>query len=234
MVVCAREHGYVHGITQTLPATYLAEPTGAGKQRTPILMKRDRQHSGVLIECPLDPVAMVGIYVQIQDALSLVYKVVDDQDRVVDIAKARGLSSASMMETPCDVKSNAGHASGNQLGALKRCSRMKPGPLPQSRKDRVVSWPEAVWKIAGDPAATSPFQGFNVFECMKPKDLRFRCRSGFNQVCIRKAEKVVCLAKVTCETQPFNLKRMTRPVVMCKVFFGIKKGGFHRESTLCL
>jgi hypothetical protein len=182
----------------------------------------------------LDPVAVVGIYVQIQDALSLVYKVVDDQDWVVDIAKARGLSGASMVETSCDVKGNAGHASGDQFGTLKGCASVKPGPLPQSPKDGVVPWPEAVWKIGSDPAGTGLFQHFNIFWCVKAKDLRFGCRSGFNQVCIRKAEKVVCLAKVTSETQPFNLKRMTRPVVMCKVFFGIKKGGLHWESALHL
>ena len=104
-------------------------------------MKRDRQHLGVLIECPLDPVAVMGVYIQIQNTLSFVHKVIDGQDRVVDIAKARGMSGGSMVEAACDVKGNAGLAPGNQFGTLKGCTRMKPGPLPQPRKDRVVPRP---------------------------------------------------------------------------------------------
>ena len=89
---------------------YLAEATRTGKQGTPILVKRNRQHTRIFIERPLNPVAVVGIYVEIQDAPVLVHKVADGQDRIVDIAKARGLLGAGMVQPPCDVKGNVGLA----------------------------------------------------------------------------------------------------------------------------
>jgi hypothetical protein len=65
---------------------------------------------------------------------------------------------------------------------------------------------------------------------MKAEEGRLGCRSGFNQYGISEREKTIGRTKVVGEAQPLYLERMAFPIVICKVFVGVQKGGLHGAS----
>ena len=83
-------------------------------KRAAVLMKRNSENSGVLIECPLHPVAMMGIDVDIHDSLTLIQEMAKDQHRIIDIAEPGGPVCQGVVQPSRDVEGNANFLVRNQ------------------------------------------------------------------------------------------------------------------------
>ena len=70
-------------------------------------MKRNGEDSGVLIECPLDAVAMVGIDIDIHHSLALIQEMANDQHRIIDIAEPGGPVCQGMVQPAGHVEADS-------------------------------------------------------------------------------------------------------------------------------
>jgi hypothetical protein len=69
-VVRAGKHGHIDRVTQPLACPYFLETPGSRKKGAPILMERDRENPRLSVKRRLDAVSVVGVYVQIKNAIT--------------------------------------------------------------------------------------------------------------------------------------------------------------------
>jgi hypothetical protein len=72
----------------------------------------------------------------------------DGKNRIIHITEARGPIRAGVMKPPGNVESDSDLIFRNQACTLKRASRVKAGPLPETGEYRVISGAKAMVKKA--------------------------------------------------------------------------------------
>ena len=74
-IVGSGKHRDIHRIAEALPLPRFANAPCPGKQGAPVLVEGDREDPRVLIECPLDPVPVVGVNVEVQNPFTAVQEI---------------------------------------------------------------------------------------------------------------------------------------------------------------
>ena len=141
----ARRQREVDGVARGLAVAVLARPARAGPQRHGVLVQRDREHPGVVVERRLHAVAVVDVDVDVGDALEAVVQQPGDGDRAVVVdAEARGPVGHRVVQPARDVDGALGPPLGDLARRRQRAAADQRAGLVHPEEDRVVVGAEAV------------------------------------------------------------------------------------------
>ena len=97
-------HGNIHRISGTLSGSGLLNESSSWKQVQSGFVHGEREYISIQVEDLLHPVAMMGIYIQVEDAGEPFSEGADGEGDIVEDAKSRSLSGKSMMKAACQVE----------------------------------------------------------------------------------------------------------------------------------
>ncbi len=63
-------------------------------------MDREFEDAGLVIECKLDAVAVVGVDIEVEDTTALLEEILDRDDDIIDVAESGCVVAAGMVESP--------------------------------------------------------------------------------------------------------------------------------------
>ena len=70
-----------------------------GEERAGGLVEGDVENTGLIVECELDAVSVVGIDIEVQDAEALLEKIPDRDHDVVEVAESGGVVAARVVKS---------------------------------------------------------------------------------------------------------------------------------------
>ncbi len=173
-------------------------------------MQRNVENTGLIIESKLDTISMMGIYIEVKDAVVLLKKILNGDDNIVKITETGGIVGTSMMKaagrTENEVYVGLRH---QDIGAHDGCANGKHKVFEQTAGNGIVVIADAIRDHAGIKCPVrSHDQIVIVLTVVEGKHGVFIDRHWFHNLRTGQVKHVMTLAHIDKETGTIGNERV--------------------------